>query len=68
MATIDGSETWPTLKFRFIVDLGDELKGVAFQEVSGMDVESQIIEYRNANSPLFSTQKMPGIVIYGNIT
>ena len=68
MATNDGSETWPTPKFRFIVDLGDELKGVAFQEVSGMDVESQIIEYRNANNPVFATQKMPGIVKYGNIT
>ena len=31
-------------KFRFEVDLGTELKSVAFQEVSGMDVENQIIE------------------------
>jgi len=71
MATDDGSAegaTWPMPKFRFEVDLGTELKGVAFQEVSGMDVENQIIEYRNSNSPLFSTEKMPGIVKYGNIT
>jgi phage tail-like protein len=58
--------TWPMPKFRFEVDL--ELKGVAFQEVSGMDVENQIIEYRTSNSPLFSTEKMPGITKYGNIT
>lgn len=67
----DGSNpenTWPMPKFRFEVDLGDELQGVAFQEVSGMDVENQIIEYRKSNSPLFSTEKMPGIVKYGNIT
>ena len=67
----DGSKqgsTWPMPKFRFEVDLGLELKGVAFQEVSGMDVENQIIEYRQSNSPLFTTEKMPGISKYGNIT
>jgi len=55
-------------KFRFEVDLGTELKGVAFQEVSGMDVENQVIEYRKSNSPLFSTVKMSGITKYGTIT
>lgn len=67
----DGSAqgaTWPMPKFRFEVDLGTELKGVGFQEVSGMDVENQVIEYRKSNSPLFSTEKMPGLVKYGNVT
>ncbi len=67
----DGSNegtTWPMPKFRFEVDLGSELKGVAFQEVSGMDVENQIIEYRKSNSPIFSTEKMPGITKFGNVT
>lgn len=67
----DGSKegsTWPMPKFRFEVDLGSELQKVAFQEVSGMDVEHQVIEYRASNSKLFSTQKMPGIVKYGNVT
>jgi phage tail-like protein len=67
----DGSKegsTWPMPKFRFEVDLGTELKGVAFQEVSGMDKEVQVIEYRHSNSPLFSTIKMPGIAKYGNVT
>ena len=59
---------WPLPKFRFEVDLGTELQGVSFQEVSGMDVENQIIEYRKSNSSLFSTEKMPGIVKYGNVT
>jgi phage tail-like protein len=59
---------WPMPKFRFEVDFGTELTKVAFQEVSGMDVENQIIEYRSTNSPLFSTEKMPGITKYGNIT
>jgi phage tail-like protein len=67
----DGStqgSIWPMPKFRFEVDLGGGLNNVAFQEVSGMDVENQIIEYRKSNRPLFSTEKMPGIVKYGNIT
>ena len=67
----DGSKestTWPMPKFRFEVDLGTEMKGVAFQEVSGLDVENQIIEYRKNNSTQFSTIKMPGIVKYGNVT
>ncbi len=67
----DGSKEdaiWPMPKFRFEVDLGTEMKSVAFQEVSGMDVENQIIEYRKSNSTLFSTEKMPGIVKYGNVT
>ncbi len=67
----DGSiqgATWPMPKFRFEVDLGANLKGVAFQEVSGMDVENQIIEYRKSNSPLFSTEEMPRIAKYGTIT
>ncbi len=67
----DGSKEnniWPMPKFHFQVDLGSELKGVAFQEVSGMDKEVQIIEYRHSNSKLFSTIKMPGIAKYGNIT
>ena len=48
----DGSKegsTWPMPKFRFEVDLGTEMKGVAFQEVSGMDIETQVIEYREVN-------------------
>lgn len=60
---------WPMPKFRFEVDLGvSGLNAVAFQEISGMDVENQIIEYRKSNSPLFSVVKMPGIVKYGNVT
>jgi len=59
---------WPMPKFRFEVDLGTELKGVAFQEVTGMEVETQVISYRQSENPLFSAVKMPGIVKYRNVT
>ncbi|MCB0456718.1 MAG: phage tail protein [Flavobacteriaceae bacterium] len=59
---------WPIPQFRFEVDLGNGLNTIAFQEVSGMDVENQIIEYRKSNSPIFSTEQMPGVAKYGNVT
>ena len=39
-----------------------------FQEVSGIETETQIIEYRASNNAVFSTIKMPGLVKAGNIT
>lgn len=57
---------WPIPKFRFEVKWDSEV--MAFQEVSGLDVESQPIEYRAGNSPTFSVQKMPGIKKYSDIT
>lgn len=67
----DGSKQgtpWPLPKFKFSVDWGDVRKNIAFQEVSGMDTETQIIEYRGSSSKEYSTVKMPGIVKYGNVT
>lgn len=55
-------------KFRFSVDLGSDHKDVAFQEVSGLDSETQVIEYRHSNSPEFSTIKMPGIAKSSNVS
>lgn len=71
MATDSGSaegSTWPTPKFRFEVNFGDGAQNVSFQEISGLETENQVIEYRASNSPLFSTIKMPGIAKYGNVT
>lgn len=57
---------WPLPKFHFQVEWDSEQ--VSFQEVSGLDIESQIIEYRHGDSPQFSTIKMPGIQKSGNVT
>lgn len=43
-------------------------RDLAFQEVTGLEVEAQVIEYRHGNSKAFSTIKMPGIVKSGNVT
>lgn len=66
----DGSaqstSVWPIAKFYFQVEWDSEV--MSFQEVSGLDVEAQLIEYRIAESPNFSTVKMPGIQKSGNVT
>lgn len=58
---------WPLPKFYFSVDWGDQ-KNLAFQEVSGLEVETQEVEYRHGNSPVFATIKMPGITKNGTVT
>ncbi|MCP4254191.1 MAG: phage tail protein [Candidatus Scalindua sp.] len=57
---------YPLPKFHFSVDWGDEK--FAFSEVSGLDVESDIIEYRDGIMPEYSKIKMPGMQKYSNIT
>lgn len=57
---------WPLPKFYFSVKV--EGLDASFQEVSGLDIEAQVIEYRHGNSPEFSTIKMPGIKKSSNVT
>ena len=59
---------WPLPKFYFKVKLGSQDNTVSFQEVSGLDTETQIIEYRHGDSKTFSPIKMPGIAKVGNVT
>ena len=60
------TSVWPLPKFYFQVKWDAEV--MSFQEVSGLDIEAQPIEYRHGDSPEFSTIKMPGIKKAGNIT
>jgi len=62
----DAKTGWPLPKFHFQVKWDDQ--EMSFQEVSGLDVEAQPIEYRAGDNPVFSTLKMPGIKKYGNVT
>lgn len=58
--------TWPLPKFFFSVT------GIpgnpVFQEVTGLETESQVIEYRAGNSKIWSPIKMPGLRKVGNVT
>lgn len=63
----DQDQNWPLPKFYFSVDIGDQTD-LPFQEVSGLDIETDVVEYRHGNSPVHSTIKMPGLMKYGDIT
>lgn len=58
---------WPLPKFYFMVDWGSTTN-IPFQEISGLDIEAQPINYRHGNSPVFSEIDMPGIVKNSNVT
>ena len=57
---------YPLPKFHFQVEWGGAK--MAFTEVSGLDVETEVIEYREGNSPEFFKTKMPGMQKFSNIT
>jgi phage tail-like protein len=57
---------YPLVKFHFQVEWGGTKIG--FTEVSGLDVETEIVEYRDGSSPEYSKIKMPGMQKYSNLT
>lgn len=57
---------YPLVKFHFQVEWGGTKIG--FTEVSGLDVETEVVEYREGSSKEYSKIKMPGMQKYSNIT
>lgn len=57
---------YPLPAFHFKVEWGGQ--NVGFSEASGLTQEVQLIEYRDGNSPEYSTIKMPGLHKFNNIT
>ena len=60
------ASVWPMPKFYFEVKWDSEV--MSFQEVSGLDIQSEEIKYRHGDSPEFAVIKMPGMKKVGNIT
>ena len=60
------AETYPLPKFHFQVDWSGNKIG--FTEVSGLDITTEVIEYRDGASPEYSKIKMPGQRKFSNIT
>ena len=54
------------VKFHFQVEWSGTKIG--FTEVSGLDLESEVVEYRDGASPEYSKIKMPGMQKFSNIT
>ncbi|MBP6825630.1 MAG: phage tail protein [Saprospiraceae bacterium] len=57
---------YPLPKFHFQVDWGGAK--MSFTEVSGMDMQVEVIEYRHGDSKDFTKIKMPGMRKFSNIT
>lgn len=57
---------YPLPKFHFQVEWGGT--SLAFTEVSGLDLETEMIEYRDGLNPEFHKIKMPGMQKFSNIT
>jgi phage tail-like protein len=57
---------YPLPKFHFQVDWGEGVLG--FTEISGLDVETEVIEYRDGYSREYVKTKMPGMQKFSNIT
>ncbi|MBL8008298.1 MAG: phage tail protein [Ignavibacteria bacterium] len=56
---------YPLPKYHFSVQWGGT--NIGFTEVSGLDINIDVIEYRSGSSPVQSVTKMPGLVKYSNI-
>lgn len=57
---------YPLVKFHFQVEWSGTKIG--FTEVSGLDVETEVVEYRDGANPEYSKVKMPGMQKFSNIT
>lgn len=58
---------YPLPKFHFLVEWGSDFR-IGFTEVSGLDFETEVIEYREGNSKKYNKSKQPGLTKYSNIT
>ncbi|MFN0175733.1 MAG: phage tail protein [Saprospiraceae bacterium] len=56
---------YPQPKFHFSVEFGGA--SAAFTEVTGLDHQIEVIEYRHGLSPVFSKTKQPGLTKFSNI-
>ncbi len=58
---------YPIPKFHFQVEWGDGFR-IGFTEVSGLDFETEVIEYREGSNKKYNKTKQPGLTKYSNVT
>ena len=64
---------YPIPKFHFLVEWAsikpDEKEfRIGFTEVSGLDFETEVIEYREGNTKKYNKSKQPGLTKFSNVT
>ena len=57
---------YPLPKFHFELEWGGVRMG--FTEVSGLDFETEVIEYREGNLPSYNKTKQPGLTKFTDVT
>ncbi len=60
------AQEYPIPRFHFQVDWGGAK--LSFTEVTGLDMQVEVIEYRHSDSKDFNKIKMPGMRKFSNIT
>jgi phage tail-like protein len=58
---------YPIPKFHFHVEWGEGYR-IGFTEVSGLDFETEVIEYREGSNKKYNKSKQPGLTKYSDIT
>ena len=61
------SGDFPVPKFNFRVTFSPG-GVISFQEVTGLDVENEFIEYRNGSDPFFTPERRAGLRKAGSMT
>jgi phage tail-like protein len=61
----DPTKTYPLPKFHFLVDWGGARIG--FTKITGLEVTTSVIEYREGSYLIYNNTKQPGRTVYGNI-
>lgn len=60
---------YPLPKFHFLVEWGEgDNFRLGFTEVTGLDFETEVIEYREGNSKKYNKTKQPGLTKYSDVT
>ncbi|OWY19623.1 phage tail protein [Sphingobacteriales bacterium UPWRP_1] len=57
---------YPLPKFHFMVEWNGT--NIGFAEVTGLNLENDVIEYRDGSNPEYTKVKMPGLKKFGNVT
>jgi phage tail-like protein len=61
----DPTKNYPLPKFHFEVNWGGTRIG--FSKITGLEVATSVIEYREGSYLIYNTTKQPGRTVYGNV-
>ena len=64
----DPKKNYPLPKFHFSVEWPGDESRIGFTEVSGLDFETEVINYREGHYKLYHKTAQPGLTKYTNIT